>query len=250
MELSEYSQMYTVEQHHWWFSARRMFFARIFRRVAIDIGTKRTIVDIGAGTGGMVSFLSQYGNVTGIEPNSLGRMLAKKRGIVLQKGSASDTGIKPNSCDIVSFFDVLYHQNINEVKSLAEAFRLLKPNGYLVVNDCAFAFLNSPHDRMVQGARRYTRSQLCTLIERAGFRVQYSTYSFFLLFPLFVAWRLFCAILSRLHVLTTDASDVGEVHPLFNRILIKLCWLESFGYQYGSYPWGSSVMVIAQKKAQ
>ena len=248
MDISEYANLYAFEQNHWWFVARRQFIESIFTRFAIDKGGKRAIVDIGAGTGGMIAFLNQYGKVVGIEPSIIGRNFAKKRGIPLRKGSASNTGLHSNSFDMVCFLDVLYHQNINESEALAEAFRLLKPNGYLIISDCAFAFLYSPHDVAFQAARRYTRNQIESLITQAGFTQRYSTYTFFLIFPLFMAWRLLRAITAHLNPHKNVTSDVQDVSAMLNTIMIMICKIESLGYRYVSYPWGSSVVAIAQKK--
>ena len=97
MEEPEYRAMYAVEKTHWWFVSRRIFVDTLLRESGcsayisriVSVRTPR-IADVGAGTGGMIPLLEQYGSVVGIEPSIWGRTLAKKRRIALRKGSRSE----------------------------------------------------------------------------------------------------------------------------------------------------------------
>lgn len=247
MQEREYVSMSLLEQTHWWFVSKRLFFEKILNRCGIVKGGGLVILDVGAGTGGAISFLSKFGKVIGIEPNKMGRTLALNRGIHLRNATAEKTKMKSESCDLVCFFDVLYHQNIHERKVLSEALRILKPNGLLLVSDCAFPFLMSPHDKVFGAARRYTISTLSQPIKSVGFSIRYSTYAFFVLFPIFLAWRGFQVIKSRLNIDSQLQSDVSDVPVWLNIILRILCAIESLGYGWMRYPWGSSVIILAQK---
>lgn len=52
METQEYQQMYKLENHHWWFLAKRNFISAVFPKKK-----NLAILDIGAGTGGTTKFL-------------------------------------------------------------------------------------------------------------------------------------------------------------------------------------------------
>lgn len=127
MKTREYRFQYEVEDVHWWFAGRKAFLSAVFSSAGIDEGGTLSIADIGAGTGGMYAFLSRYGNVTGIEIHPEGRKYARKRGITLKNGSVENTGLTTGKYDIVCLLDVLYHNEVNEKKALAEAYRILKP---------------------------------------------------------------------------------------------------------------------------
>lgn len=248
MEKPEYEAMYRVEDTHWWFVCRRWFVRRLFARMGI-VGTgekkkHRRIADIGAGTGGMIRMLEEYGIPFGIEPNREGRIYAKKRGITLRDGNATRTGLAANSMDIVCFFDVLYHRGIDEQKALAEAKRILKPGGMLCITDCALPMLRGPHDRAVSGGRRYTRKGMVRSIARAGFVPVYATYTFFLLLPIVAIKRLVDRLITPEVV---HRSDVRPVHPLLNALLTRVTLLEVPGIGNMTYPWGSSLLVAAIK---
>lgn len=254
MEEPEYRAMYDVEKTHWWFVSRRIFIDTLLRVsgcITFLSGVARVrkirIADIGAGTGGMIPYLERYGAVTGIEPSVCGRKLAKKRGIILKKGFAEHTGLPAKSMDMVCFFDVLYHKGIHDSSAVSEAKRLLRPGGWLVISDCAFSWLTGPHDRAVQARERYTLAQMTRIVQSQGFVIQKKTYAYFLLLP-FVTFK---RMIDRLSTASTNPhSDVVKVHWLINTVLLWLCRLEALGLPFGSYPFGSSVLLVAQKKGK
>lgn len=238
--------MYRVEKTHWWFAARRLFIETIVKQyVALSRPFRlRRVADIGAGTGGMIPFLSRYGDVTGIEINGAARSLAKKRNVHLRKGTAHHTGLSSGRFDMVTFFDVLYHKGIDESLALQEAYRLLRTDGVLVVTDSAFEFLSGPHDRAVEGKTRYTSKELREHIERAGFTVLYSGYLFAWVFPVLALKR----IVDRHVKKNQSISDVVPVAGWINRLAYAICMCEAVGLRYGSYPFGTSVCVVAYKR--
>jgi len=254
MEKPEYRAMYAVEKTHWWFVSRRIFVDTLLRVSGCSAYVSRIarvriprIADIGAGTGGMIPFLERYGSVTGIEPSIWGRQLAKKRGISLKKGFAEHTGLPAKSMDMVCFFDVLYHKGIHDAHAVSEAKRLLRAGGWLVISDCAFSWLTGPHDRAVQARERYTLAQMIRIVQSQGFVIQKKTYVYFLLLP-FVALKRMIDRLSTTS--TTQHSDVARAHWLVNAVFLWLCRLEALGLSYGSYPFGSSILLVARKKGR
>lgn len=241
MEENEYKVMFEVENTHWWFVTRRCF-------IEAFLGTPRKkrlrIADVGAGTGGTTKWLSKYGTVAGVEPSAVGRRLARKRGVSLQKGTALRTGLRAGSFDLVTILDVLYHKNISDdVAALKEAYRILRPGGTLLVTDCAFAWLAGRHHRFVHGKRRYTRSKLTGKIQQAGFRITRASYTFFLTFPLIAASRL----LERMVSSNTATSSVSMVPFIANLLLRTVGNVEARLLRSLSFPLGSSVIVAATK---
>jgi ubiquinone/menaquinone biosynthesis C-methylase UbiE len=237
MELQEYDLMYQLENTHWWFLAKRKFIATVFPKVK-----KVKILDIGCGTGGTTKFLKTYGEVVGLEANPLARSLAQKRGLKIIAGTAEKLPFEKETFDVVTIFDVLYHQHIeSDIKVLKEAYRVLKPQGYLVVTDCALPFLKSPHDEIMQARERYTKKELTQKIEKAGFKVEKASYVFFLVFPLTLLKR----FLDR--ITKSHSSNVSPVPKILNHLLLTICHLEAWLLKIGTLPGGSSLIVVAKK---
>lgn len=241
MNTEEYKKMFKLETTHWWFLAKQKFISIVFPKI-----NHPKILDIGAGTGGTTQFLQHYGLVTGLEVNQTAIDFARKRGLKIIKGSAAKLPFNKNIFDVVCFFDVLYHQQINDVQALKEAYRILKPGGYLIVTDCAFEFLRGPHDKAVKARERYIRGELVAKIEKVGFVVQKASYIFWLVFPLTIIKRL----IDRYRAKFTNKkvfSDTEAVPKTINSILLTICNFEAKLLKYLNLPWGSSIIIRVQK---
>lgn len=245
MDEREYRIMFAVERTHWWFVSRRMFVRTLLSSCGLTAGrTGFRIADIGAGTGGMMPLLQEYGKVTGIEPDTVARTLARRRRIWLRTGSAEQTGLKPESYDMACFFDVLYHRGIHERKALREAARILKPGGWLVLTDCAIPWLSGAHDRAAGARKRYILADLARLVTREGFVIEKQTYLFVILFPLIAAKRLFDRVVPGAGAAHTDVSRVPS---WVSRIGIWIHTWEAYVVRFVSFPWGTSVGIVARK---
>lgn len=242
----ENTAQFAVELTHWWFLARRAFIAAVFPLLQRNHQAHTMILDIGAGTGGMEPFLYSYGKVIGIEPNAHARSLAKKRQIALRAGSATSTGVRSNSVDIVCLFDILYHEGVNNNKAFSEAYRVLRDGGYLLITDCAMPFLMGSNDLAVSGKQRYWLRDLENRVEKSGFAIRKISYTFFMLFPFIATYRLLKNFLSRF--VPFVSSDVGPVGNMSNVVFKHICMIEAALLRHVSFPWGSSIIIVAQKR--
>jgi len=247
MERSEYEVMASVENRHWWYGGMRAISAALLDQVYAS-RHDLSILDAGCGTGGNVLFLQRYGTVVGIDLAVAALEFGGPRlPGVLSRASVLDLPFAAASFDLVTSFDVLYHRAVpDEARALAETWRVLKPNGRLLIRLPAYEFLRSKHDRAVHTRRRYTKAEARALLEARGFNVERCSYINSLLFALPLAQRL---IERALPALERRESDLALPSPPINEILrwplaTEAAWLA----RGGAFPIGLSILALAQKQ--
>ncbi len=189
MELDAYRNMAATEDKHWWFCGRRAIAETVIR--GLGLPRDATIVEIGAGTGGNIAMLEQFGEVQAVEMSDLARQIAwEKTGRDFLYGYLPDNiPVADGSVDLICLFDVLEHVAEDEA-SLYAMRRLLKPGGKIVLTVPAHQWLWSAHDVGLHHMRRYSRALLRDRIEQAGYRIEKLTYTNAALFPVAVLARL------------------------------------------------------------
>jgi SAM-dependent methyltransferase len=181
MQPKTYDNLSAAEETHWWFRHRRAVTLECLRRARIA-ARDGVALDVGCGTGGNLPLLAAFGSrVVGLDlsERALSLCAAKRDDAVLVRANANAVGqtLAPESIDLASLFNVLYHSWIKDDDAVLEgAHRILKPGGTLVVCEAAFESLRRQRDRLDQGARRYRMAAMKKKIEQAGFEIERATY--------------------------------------------------------------------------
>lgn len=238
METIEYQRLARVERFHWWYQS-------IHNLVLSYVKPNRNsmILDAGCGTGGLTEKLYRYTKTVGIDISMFALSLKKNKNAKYINGSVNKLPFIENIFDIVISVSVLYHQLVNEKKAVSEMKRILKENGIMVIVLPAFSWLFSTHDQAVHTRRRYTLRQAEELIQEEGFKIIDKHYLFSFLFPVFIIKR----IIEKLGLTNSRVSDLKELSRGLNSILIYLCKIEWIITKYIKLPFGSSLMIVAQK---
>nr|WP_245168322.1 class I SAM-dependent methyltransferase [Desulfobaculum xiamenense] len=132
-------------------------------------------LDLGCGTGGNLPLLAGLcGSAVGLDLCAHALSLARSRqpGALLVRGDAMRAAsvFRPGSFDVLTMFNVLYHQWVADPEEvLAQGRELLRPGGALLVTEPAFACLMRGHDRAGMGQRRFTLPAMRSMLRRAGF---------------------------------------------------------------------------------
>ncbi len=242
MEHVLYKQLFRLQQTHWWFAARRNYIASFLDRFPPE----GSVLDVGCGPGSMLSFLSRFGTVTGLDPYRPALRMARTHfNGPLVEGTAERLPFGDNCFGLVTAFEVLYHRRVRNVETaLAELCRVLAPGGYLVVADSAYAALESGHDRVSHSARRFSKGQMCRYFENAGLEVVTATYAYAALLPAVYAIRK----LKGLHGATGRATtELKAVPSWINQALIKWFAVEARLAKHYPLPFGLSVQVMGRK---
>lgn len=240
MELDAYRNMAATEDEHWWFCGRRAIAEAVIR--GLDLPKNAAILEIGAGTGGNIAMLEQFGTVTAVEMNGLARSIAlEKTGRAFLDGSLpGNLPVAPASADLVCLFDVLEHVAEDEA-SLEAIGKVLRPGGQVVLTVPAHQWLWSTHDVGLHHMRRYSRDLLRRRIEGAGFRIDRLTYTNTALFPV--------AVLARLADRLRGAQASGQTMPPkpINAVMKALFSAESRIVPNTALPFGVSLLTVFSK---
>jgi SAM-dependent methyltransferase len=146
-----------------------------------------------------------------------------------------------NSFGTVLIRDVLEH--VDDAAALDEAFRVLKPGGYLLVTVPAWPSLWGPRDELAGHLRRYRRRMLRRVVRQAGFGIQDLRGYQFVLLPSVIGMRWTARVLGR--ELAEREERVGRL----NRFLTAVNVFEAdlARRRHLSPPTGSSLVLVAVK---
>jgi len=231
-----------LEETYWWFVGRRTILERVLRRFGKH---GRVAVDVGCGSGRNLQLLSPYADcVIGLDCSSTALDLAASHGLTTARADGQAIPLASSSVDLLCGLDVLEHLDEDQ-RALEEFHRVLRPDGLLLLTVPAYRFLWSEHDEALMHRRRYMASELHMKLTRAGFRVLKRTYAvFFMFFPI-VFYRLFRGLVPK-NPFSPKASHVLLPAPL-NSFLIALLRLEAWMGGAIDWPWGTSIVTLAQK---
>jgi SAM-dependent methyltransferase len=236
-----------AEARHFWFRGFRRFVTPLIR-TAVRGRTAPLVLDCGCGTGANLELLGRFGRAYGFDLSEVGLRLAREAGRTsIARATVTAAPFASGRFDLVTSFDVLYAlDEPDERAAVGELFRVLKPGGFAIVNVAAMPMLTGDHSVLSRERRRYTRSSLRLLLERAGFTIVRLTYTNAILFIPLAIVRAF----HRWRGLSAEASAQQEITvppaPL-NSALTALLALESVWLRATDSPFGSSLLCLARK---
>jgi SAM-dependent methyltransferase len=238
-----------AEARHFWFHGFRAFVSPLLRR-AIAGRRDPLLLDCGCGTGANVELLGAFGRAFGFDLTVSGLRIGREAGRTrLVQASVTAVPFPGATFDVVTSFDVLYAlEGADERTAVAEMYRLLKPGGFAIVNVAAMQMLRGDHSAFGGEVRRYSRCELRTGLEAAGFEILRLTYTNATLFAPLAVRRL----LQRRRGLRKEAAEQSDIlippAPI-NTIMTAVVRLESVWLRWFDAPFGSSLLCLARKPA-
>ena len=237
----EYARQYRdLYMKHWWWRAREDAVLHVLRRrVRPKVGLR--ILDVGCGDGLFFDRLAEFGDVEGIEPDE---------GLVDPQGpyrarictAPFDPHFRPaQPYSLVLMLDVLEHLD-NPDQALRHAYRLLEPEGALLITVPAFQLLWTNHDVINHHRLRYRRQTLRPLLHKAGFTAAEEQYWFQWTCPVKLAVRLIEQAFRRPPALPHIPSR------WVNGALYSISRIEQRTLSQMGVPFGSTLMVFCQKQ--
>lgn len=213
MKPAELQLLTSLEDRHWWYRERRAILARELRKLP----AAGQALDIGAAGGGNTRVLQDHGwRAVALEYSDSVADVAKARGISAIRADARDLPLKSETCELVTAFDILEHID-EDYLAAGEITRVLKPGGTaLIAVPCDMA-LWSAHDDEVGHVRRYTRTELANVVQKAGLTVD-EVWS----------WNVLLRPVVALRRRKSTGSDLEEVPRLVNQALTAIIVAERY----------------------
>lgn len=244
MDAGAIEAMAIVERTHWWFRAKRDL-------VIAELGRRRvagTVVDVGAGTGGLLDALRGSGRAAvGVELDTDALRLSTRfvPRPVLAQAVAEHVPVGDGQAAAVTCLDVLEHLD-DDVAGFRELARVTGPGGLVVVAVPAYQWAWSEHDVRLGHRRRYDRAALVTAARSADIDVIRCTHFHGWLAP--VAFLLRRTPLRRL-VDADKAEEASFVSPSVNRLLSAVGWTERALLSFVDLPIGLSILLVGRVSA-
>jgi SAM-dependent methyltransferase len=234
-----------LEDRSWWFRSRNRLIEQTVRRLFPE-ATK--VLELGCGTGytlGALRSALPRAELTGTELFEEGLRVARTRWDSVRLLQADARALPfGREFDLVGAFDVLEHID-DDVTALRELRRVVRPGGGLIATVPQHRWLWSAADDYAQHQRRYSRSQLVSRVEHAGFTVRIVTSFVTLALPAMALSR----VSRRLRAQRLEDFDPWaefRIPPVVNSVLELLVTAERYAIARGiSLPAGGSLLVAA-----
>ena len=244
MQQHTYAIMDEVEGSHWWFVGRRAILDSFLQRICSSLITDHSslrILDVGCGTGANIEMLSQYGEAEGVDVSDDALEFCRLKGLKAQKGLAETLPYADESFELTTALDVIEHLD-NDVAGLKEMFRVTKRGGYSLIFVPAFMWLWGVQDDISNHRIRYTKKQIVSRLEAAGYTVERATYA---------NWTFFAPILAGRTIMKITGikpeSENNITISALNGVFGKLFGAERFWLKNFNFPFGVSIVVVAKK---
>lgn len=246
---------YNLLKHHWWHKATRKLVGYYVCENYLKNRNKSMIyrlLDAGCGEGIMYHELYQVFKSIGTKVQLVGididednvnfcRRLVNEQEDNIKLSSIDSIPYPDNFFDCVLCIDVLYHNNVvDDEKALKEIYRVLKPDGEVIIQVPAYEFLRSGHDRIADTRHRYLLNELKDAMIKAGLKIELISYRNTVLFPLMVIVRLINKIFNY-------GSDLNATNELLNTILYKITLLDNGLVKRHSLLYGLSIFAVGVK---
>ena len=231
-------ELIDADRTHWWFRGKAALVATALARTG---GAGGFLADVGAGAGGVTSMLGwDAGRVAVLEAGeALVHHARHANGMPSLRSAVAPLPVADGSVDVVCLLDVIEHLP-DPADALAEAGRVLRPGGRLVVNVPAHAWLWSSADVHLGHHRRYDRRLLRRHLAAAGFEPVLLSHVFAWLVP--PVW-----IERRLRRGGEPALGLDRSGFVVDRAAMVLTTVERLLLGRMSVPFGTSLLCVAKR---
>jgi SAM-dependent methyltransferase len=242
MDRATYGRMAEIQDRHWWYEGRRRILRSLIARLGFKEGAR--ILEVGCGPGANLKMLTEFGTVTGVEPDDFSVGHARVvSGCRVEKGTLPDSLGVSGPFDLVCAFDVIEHVE-EDLQSLQALRRVMEEDGYALFTVPAYRFLWSHHDVVNHHKRRYTKGRFARLLRQAGYEIGYISYYNTALLPAVIATR----FLKKLLRIKDKPDEVLPGQSFLNTALCRIFSSERFLLGHVALPAGISIVAVCRNR--
>lgn len=253
MRPEAYRALAERQQTYWWHRARRAMARSLLHRFGLAPGCRW--LDIGCGPGGNLHMLDPLAPqvVVGLDVSPIALDLARTyapSAVLVNADINRQLPIDDASFDVVTIFNVLYHQWVqSEADVLDEVARILKPGGLLLLTEPAFTALTREMDEAVMTRRRYGIADFDVWLRTAGFNSLFNSYFTSFGVPILLAAK-FIKQMRRAAATPGPALDMRPLPWIVNRGLEVVATFEAWALANGiRMPFGTTLVRVEQRRA-
>lgn len=250
---SGFKTLLQMQSKHFWYVGRHKFLLACLKKHLKQ--SHKSVIDLGGGVGGWVRYLLDkspfdfkevaLGDSSNVALTEAQKVLPK--GVDLYQVDLMATHWNER-WDVIFLLDVVEHCP-DDVSIFNRAFEALKPGGLLIVSTPALMYFWSYNDEYAKHIRRYSVSDFERLAALTKFKLLDARYFMFFLSPLYWLSRK-----ARHRQLPREKleSALKKEHEVPSRpvnfLLSKIFSAESPIGHYVSFPWGTSVLGVFEKR--
>ncbi len=243
MQEAVYHKNFEVEDEYFWFVGRNAIVAKLIDELCC-LNNNDEVLDIGTGTGGFATLLSEKYSVIGLDTSPVALEYCRKRGLrnlflgTLDEFPAGELNIKA-----AVMLDVIEHID-DDSGIVKQVYDMLPAGGFLIATVPAYRWMWSQHDVAHMHKRRYNMKNFRKLLTNAGFDLKFTSYINTFLFIPAVLKR----FVDKLNPATKRKDEtVDEVPAGINTLFTKIFLAEGKLLPAIKYPFGLTIVAIARK---
>jgi len=203
------------------------------------------LLDLGCGTGLFIREQSQDKSAFGLDFSREALEFSRTRGVSrLVCADSQELPFAAESFDIVTAFDLIEHVERDD-QLIAEAHRVLRPGGVMLIAVPAHPFLLGGHDDALHHKRRYTWNQFDQLFDPGQWHRRRLTWTFASIFPIALLVR---SIRNILPGADSPTADTNLTPSWMNRALFRWHRLENSWAENHDLPFGLSIFTVREKR--
>jgi len=240
MEAREIHLFSRIEREHFFWRSRRDIVKHWLAKVFHGQKQKPLVIDTGTGTGIMVQELGDSYEAFGSDIfYESGTSLPVNR---LVRADATALPFPDNTADAAISLDLLEHLP-DDLAGIRELARITKPGGYIFVNVPAFALLWSDWDEAMSHKRRYLKSEIEAMAQKAGLKIIFARYVNSLPFLPILIYRM----LRTKFGIGKGRRLEDQLPPgWINRIFVRAFFIQGTR-KWINFPFGVSIFAVFRK---